>query len=751
MGMSCVAFLLLASGSRQTATHLDPTFGLPIPKRHAKNAKKAIDADWIWTATTTDTEVAYFRHGLTLAKLPKKAKLSVTADNFFNAYVNGQEVGSSHPSDSDALVWAKVQTYDVTSLLKVGANEFGVKGTNAGGVAGVIFRLEIDGKPVLLSDDSWKVTDTTPSEAWAGTAFDDSGWQKPVTEAKAGEGVWGTQLTGWPVQLDSDVDYLAHLKMSPVSISMSGPGTSWTPSGETLNLTRPSDGGKPWTVLVDFGKELSGRVAVSSPDSIAVRVGTGESDYEAYEKPYKTADLDLKTTPGFTPYTALRYAAITFPASQASAKIQVYMDHDYYPVQYLGSFDCSDPLFTKVWYTGAYTAHLCMQEDIWDAPKRDRARWMGDLHVSGEVINNVFLDKFLMEQTMDRLRADDQGGHPATELPGGNVNGIPGYTCAWIAGVADFYRHVGDAEWLKKQHQPLVTMLAYMHDELGDDGLFASKHKQWAYVDWAPLFNGQTPQSLATTHLFYVKAANEAAFIFHALGDSENEAKAKAWANELTSVAQAKLVSDAGTFGDRRQENAMAIYSGVATASQVSTIYEKVLAPNTPAWGYVATPYYNNYVLDAITQSGHMDDAMKFVRTYWGGMLAQGATSWWEGYDNTWEKDNFHSHLQADDGTGYFVSLCHGWSAGPTNWLTERVLGVKSTGGGFKTCEINPNLGDLKWASGTVPTPNGPIKLRVENVGGKYKVNVTIPKGVEATLGSQKLKVGSQSVEVKAP
>ena len=122
MGMSCVAFLLLASGSRQTATHLDPTFGLPIPKRHAKNAKKAIDADWIWTATTTDTEVAYFRHGLTLAKLPKKAKLSVTADNFFNAYVNGQEVGSSHPLDSDALVWAKVQTYDVTSLLKGGAN-----------------------------------------------------------------------------------------------------------------------------------------------------------------------------------------------------------------------------------------------------------------------------------------------------------------------------------------------------------------------------------------------------------------------------------------------------------------------------------------------------------------------------------------------------------------------------------------------------------------------------------------------------
>ena len=76
-----------------------------------------------------------------------------------------------------------------------------------------------------------------------------------------------------------------------------------------------------------------------------------------------------------------------------------------------------------------------MQEDIWDAPKRDRARWVGDLHVSGEVINNVFADKFLMEQTLTRLRDDAGNGH---------VNGIPGYSCAWICALADFHRHLGD-------------------------------------------------------------------------------------------------------------------------------------------------------------------------------------------------------------------------------------------------------------------------------------------------------------------
>jgi len=43
-------------------------------------------------------------------------------------------------------------------------------------------------------------------------------------------------------------------------------------------------------------------------------------------------------------------------------------DDKYYPVQYWGAFNCSDPLPTHIWYAGAYAAHLCMQEEIWDAP-----------------------------------------------------------------------------------------------------------------------------------------------------------------------------------------------------------------------------------------------------------------------------------------------------------------------------------------------------------------------------------------------
>ena len=64
----------------------------------------------------------------------------------------------------------------------------------------------------------------------------------------------------------------------------------------------------------------------------------------------------------------------------------------YYPVQYAGSFESSDPLLNRIWETGAYTAHLCMQDGLWDAPKRDRGRWAGDIDVEGRVISTAFGD-----------------------------------------------------------------------------------------------------------------------------------------------------------------------------------------------------------------------------------------------------------------------------------------------------------------------------------------------------------------------
>jgi len=127
--------------------------------------------------------------------------------------------------------------------------------------------------------------------------------------------------------------------------------------------------------------------------------------------------------------------------------------------------------------------------------------------------------------------------------------------------------------------------------------------------------------------------------------------------------------------------------------------------------------------------TGHSREALEWIRTYWGGMLAEGATSFWESYDLRWPKTNPHLSLQADGTSGYFVSMAHGWSAGPTVWLTENVLGITAASPGYDTVSIHPHLLGLQFAHGTVPTPHGVIKVSVDRQKG---IEVDLPPGVIA-------------------
>lgn len=718
---------------------LDPTYGRPIP-RLPKAAKTKTDAAWIWTERTANDQTIFLRGTALLSRKPKHAVCYVTADDFFTLYINGRLVDQSKPDPNDGLVWKHVHRPDVTRYLIAGRNVIALRAQNAGGPAGALVRLEVDGKAGLLSGSDWKATEGgAPPANWDGADFNDASWMPAHVVGPLTADPWfgAGGIDGWP-GYESNAPYLAHLALPVIAVLDRSNGAGGVqlddpqkPGLLTVKLAPPSSVDPP-SVVLDFGKELAGRVEVSAPGRCIVTVATGESREEAIKSPWGGVH-QLDCEPGirqYSPYSAFRYARLRFLAVPGSAPltapITVRLDHKYYPVRYLGAFDCSDPVLTRIWYTGAYTAHLCMQEDIWDAPKRDRARWMGDLHVSGRVIDVAFADRFLMEQTMQRLRADAGSGH---------VNGIPGYSCAWICGLADFHRHIGDMDYLRLQHDPLVSILETLRGDLDERGLFANRHGAWSFVDWSPDFNADGPRARAATHFFLIDAVKEAAFLFDEMGDVTRAAACRQWAGELTQAAQSGLLQAGGkTFSDRRQDNAMAIYSGATTPEQTAAIYDAVLQPDASDWKTIASPYYNNYVIYAMSLAGHTPEALEVIRRIWGGMLDEGATSFWEAYDPSWEKSDFHAHLHADDGIGYFVSLCHGWSAGPTSFLTERVLGVRPTGAGCKTVEIAPELGDLKWAEGKIPTPRGILQVRVEKTAGGMSAAITLPPGVIANV-----------------
>jgi hypothetical protein len=96
-------------------------------------------------------------------------------------------------------------------------------------------------------------------------------------------------------------------------------------------------------------------------------------------------------------------------------------------------------------------------------------------------------------------------------------------------------------------------------------------------------------------------------------------------------------------------------------------------------------------------------------------------------------------------------SDCHAWSASPNYDLLSTVCGIMPSSPGFRTVTIAPNLGKLTFVKGTMPHPDGEIKLDLK-LSSKNKLTgtVTLPATVQGKFvwngKESQLKSGTQKI-----
>ncbi|HZQ44172.1 MAG TPA: alpha-L-rhamnosidase C-terminal domain-containing protein [Acidobacteriaceae bacterium] len=759
-----------------TASVLESSIHQPLPEQYvwtATEGPKNGKLVYKFPAITAETEPHYFRAHFHLDSVPGEATLYIAGPRSVSVWVNGKMV-EKVASDTSSPLGMHVFATSVAQALHAGDNVIAIKAVRGRGVTGfansrlvqqqtsgrvlvakIVPRAEgVEAPDLMHSGPEWR-SSTTAEKGWEQPGFRDAGWKAAEVfggiESSIEMYQWNADagLYNWP-GYDGISPFLAHMPLRVTSVMASYAGRGGfdglknleTGSGDVivhLPAAKLTDAEAP-SVILDFGRELTGRLEIDSDsdEPMSVTVQVGESESEALKAPY--LGVNQMTIPphgtGHSPKTAFRFAKVGFVSGVKDLRVKsIHADHIYYPVKYLGSFESSDPLLNRIWETGAYTAHLCMQDGVWDASKRDRGRWMGDTDVSGPVIEDVFADKILLEDTLDRLLGADP------KLPvDQHVNGIPGYSSFWFTGVADFYRHTGDKAFLEREHERMLELLHVVDGEFDNRNIYANNSKVWLYVDWSPDLNGDTPETRRATTLEFVRAYREAAFLLHEIGDEANAAKYRERAETVKAAADKYLTDASGTFGPRWETNAAAVISGAAGPDRYDAIWRDVLSkvgqPAGPGLGHgpIISPYYGDYVLRAMAEMNHRDAALAWIRQFWGGMIGEGATSFWEAYDVDWYHEDFHSSLQADNRSGYFVSLAHGWSSGPAAWLMEEVLGIKPTGAGFSTVSVRPDLVDLQWARGTMPTPHGLIKVDAHKKGSATEIVVDVPEGVVTRL-----------------
>jgi alpha-L-rhamnosidase len=768
---------LPAQQSTIPADQLDPARNSSELKPLARTVP--FDEQYVWTevdqtpalkAPQADSRRWEFRRVFALAAVSRRTTLYVAASGDVEVWLNGQRL-LAYFDNRTLRPGFTVHALDVADALHAGENALAVCVTHLHGahhtttdamtlqfVGGRALAVKIvpaargiQAPPLLVSDTKWQARTLTGPATGADDLAEISTVAYNAAAWRAAESLGGLEgniafyqwnadagMYAWPGYVGAS-SFLRHYTLKPIrvvqvyagsaKVSDAGDliGTAQSSADFAVKLSPHSADELSPALMLDFGREVAGRIHLRSASDQPILVSTsyGESEDEALFQPFLGRRTIYVPPQGdaYGPKSGFRYVYVRFLSDARLAAID--LDGIAYPVEYKGAFHSSDAMLNRIWETGAYTAHLCMQDGIWDGVKRDRARWAGDLDVSGRVIDDVFADRELMEETLMQLLEETRGAQ--------HVNGITGYSALWIHSLTDFYRDTGDREFLLRMHSGMLALLRTMNSDMGSDGLFSPSPHEHVFVDWSPELSSNTAEARRATDFEYLLAFKDAAWLLSEAGDQAGAARYDARYKELCTKARSLLMNPAThTFGSTVQTNAMAIVSGAATEADYPELWTRVFASIdtvTPASPHI-TPYYGFYILEAMAQLGHRAEAAQWLRDFWGGMIAEGATSFWESYDPRWTKRHFHTGLQADGLAGYYVSLAHGWSAGPTAWLSEQLLGVRATGAGFRTVTIEPELAGLQWIEGAVPTPQGPIHLHAES----QRIVLDLPEGIDATL-----------------
>lgn len=483
-------------------------------------------------------------------------------------------------------------------------------------------------------------------------------------------------------------------------------------------------------VLLDFGCEFHGGAIivvhkVKGANSAKVHLRFGESVGEALAPlGYKGACNDHSARDfcvDVMPYSTNQYATtgyrFLYVGLESECELHLKSVQGafiYQPYEYIGSFKCSDKRLNKIFDVSAYTCHLCLQNQLWDGIKRDRLVWIGDMSPELKTIKYIFGSVPEIASGL-RLAADD------ARLPKW-VNTIPTYSLWWLINLGEWCEYTSDYALLDELCEYTVGLTRQIIDNVDGEGNFT----QNCFIDWPT--KAAVGESREATRALIVMCMDACKKMCTYLKEDE-------LARECEKV-RARAASRTADGGGFKQLAALILLAGIGDKKS-----EDVLKADG-ARGF--STFMSYYILSAMARVCDTDYVLECLKEYYGGMLDMGATTFWEDFDLAWTKNACRideipcegkSDIHGDNGNycylGYRHSLCHGWSSGPVPFLIEQVLGIKLIDG-CKKIKIEPSLGSLEYAKGSIATPYGKVSVwhkRLED--GTVHTAIDAPEGIE--------------------
>ena len=332
--------------------------------------------------------------------------------------------------------------------------------------------------------------------------------------------------------------------------------------------------------------------------------------------------------------------------------------------------ETEDEMVKKLDRVSLRTLHNCMQDVFEDGPKRDRRLWLGDLRLQALANYETFKNYDLVKRCLYLFagQTKDNGQVSACLFTEPEVIAddtfLLDYSMFFGATLYDYYQASGDMETLKELSRCAYRQMEVAAEQFDEKHILKEQDGFWGFIDWTDGLNKQTAMQGV-----YIYCAKKVQKIAEILGDTEKAEELKKEAEEKTAAVRKYLLDEkTGLFvsGEEKQINYASqvwlILAGAVSIEEGSAMLDK-LDELKPEKGMVS-PYMNHHYVEALLMCGKKDQAMDYMKYYWGGMINHGADTFWELY-------NPENPAESPYGSSIVNSYCHAWSCTPTYLLRK--------------------------------------------------------------------------------